>query len=174
MLKFNYKLSVKERVKAKCPRHPRYNPERDGRGGIVGTCTACYSLYDPLEARNKLDAAVREFVRQAVGCRQGTPQKEAAAARRSTGGGVTMPRRWSDVFTLISQRKAGHCGGKTTPANELTWEGTFRRAAHLRCLDGATAVRQYGSLSHPLGCADWHSRLELPLSENSVSALDGS
>ncbi len=36
-----------------------------------------------------------------------------------------MPQRWSDVFTLISQRKAGHCGGKTTPADELTWEGTF-------------------------------------------------
>ena len=65
MLKFNYKLTVKERVKAKCPRHPRYNPERDGRGGIVGTCTACYRLYDLLEARNKLDAAVREFVRRA-------------------------------------------------------------------------------------------------------------
>jgi len=36
-----------------------------------------------------------------------------------------MPRRWSDVFTLISQRKAGHRGGKTTPADELTWEGIF-------------------------------------------------
>jgi hypothetical protein len=65
MLKFNYKLTVKERVKAKCPRHPGYNPERDGRRGIKGTCTACYSLYDLLEARNKLDAAVREFVRRA-------------------------------------------------------------------------------------------------------------
>ena len=36
-----------------------------------------------------------------------------------------MPRRWSNVFTLISQRKAGHCGGKTTPADELTWVGIF-------------------------------------------------
>jgi hypothetical protein len=36
-----------------------------------------------------------------------------------------MPRRWSDVFTLISQRKVGHCLGKTTPADELTWEGIF-------------------------------------------------
>ena len=54
-----------------------------------------------------------------------------------------MPRRWSDVFTLISQRKAGHCGAKTTPADELTWEGTFRRAAYLRRLDGAPVVRQY-------------------------------
>jgi hypothetical protein len=34
MFQFNYKLKVSERVKAKCNRHPRYNPERDGRGGI--------------------------------------------------------------------------------------------------------------------------------------------
>jgi hypothetical protein len=36
-----------------------------------------------------------------------------------------MPRRWSDVFTLVSRRKVGHCLGKTTPADEMTWEGTF-------------------------------------------------
>ena len=81
MLKFNYKLTVKERVKAKCPRHPRYNPERNGRGGIIGNCTVCYSLYDLLEARNKLDSAVREFVRR----RQGATQKETEAASRANG-----------------------------------------------------------------------------------------
>ena len=36
MLQFNYKLKVSERVKAKYDRHPRYNPERDGRGCIQG------------------------------------------------------------------------------------------------------------------------------------------
>ena len=36
-----------------------------------------------------------------------------------------MPRRWSDIFTLTKQRKVGRCGGKTTPADERTWEGTF-------------------------------------------------
>ena len=66
-----------------------------------------------------------------------------------------MPRRWSEVFTLISQRKAGHCRGKTTPADELNLGRYFRRAAYLRRLDGAPVVRQYGSLSHPLGRADW-------------------
>jgi hypothetical protein len=34
MLQFNYKLKVAERVKAECERHPRYNPEREGRAGI--------------------------------------------------------------------------------------------------------------------------------------------
>jgi hypothetical protein len=28
MFQFSYKLKVSERVKAKCERHPRYNPER--------------------------------------------------------------------------------------------------------------------------------------------------
>jgi hypothetical protein len=65
MLKFNYKLTVKERVKAKCARHPQYNPEKHGRGKIIGGCSTCFNLYDLLEARNKLDAAVREFVRRA-------------------------------------------------------------------------------------------------------------
>ena len=44
MFQFTYKLKVAERVKAKCERHPRYNPEREGRGGIKGGCSTC-SLY---------------------------------------------------------------------------------------------------------------------------------
>jgi hypothetical protein len=30
MLQFTYKLKLTERVKAKCSRHPRYNPVKDG------------------------------------------------------------------------------------------------------------------------------------------------
>lgn len=65
MYKFSYKLSVRERVTAKCDRHPRYNPEKDGRGGIKGACSACYSLYDLHTARAALDAAVQQFIRRA-------------------------------------------------------------------------------------------------------------
>jgi hypothetical protein len=36
MFQFTYKLKITGRIKAKCERHPRYNPERDGRGGIRG------------------------------------------------------------------------------------------------------------------------------------------
>ena len=46
MFQFSYKVKIAERVKAKCERHPRYNPERDRRGGITGGCTTCFSLYD--------------------------------------------------------------------------------------------------------------------------------
>ena len=36
MFQLTNKLKVIERVKAKCDRHPRYNPEHDGKGGIKG------------------------------------------------------------------------------------------------------------------------------------------
>ena len=66
MFQFNYKLKVSKRVKAKCDRHPRYNPERDGRGGIKGGCSTCFSLFDLHQARLMLDSAHREFLRRVV------------------------------------------------------------------------------------------------------------
>jgi hypothetical protein len=66
MFQFNYRLKVAERVKAKCERHPRYNPEREGRGGIKGGCSTCFSLFDLHQARLSLDAAHREFLRRAL------------------------------------------------------------------------------------------------------------
>ena len=53
MFQFSYKLKVAERVKAKCQRHPRYNPERDGRGGIKGGCSTCFSLFDLHQATDE-------------------------------------------------------------------------------------------------------------------------
>ena len=46
-------------------RHPRYNPVKDGRAGIRGGCSTCFSLYDVHQARIALDLAQREFVRRA-------------------------------------------------------------------------------------------------------------
>ena len=66
MIQFTYKLKITERVKGKCNRHPRYNPEKDGRAGIRGACSSCFSLYDLYQARIALDAAQREFIRRAV------------------------------------------------------------------------------------------------------------
>jgi hypothetical protein len=55
MFQFTYKLKITEPIKAKCERHPRYNPERDGRGGIRGGCSACFSLFDLHQARLSLE-----------------------------------------------------------------------------------------------------------------------
>jgi hypothetical protein len=65
MFQFHYKLKVSQRVKAKCKRHPRYNPEREGRGGIKGGCSTCFSLFDLHQARLSPDVAHREFLRRA-------------------------------------------------------------------------------------------------------------
>jgi hypothetical protein len=66
MIQFTYKLKITERVKGKCNRHPRYNPKKDGRAGIRGACSCCFSLYDLYQARIALDAAQREFIRRAA------------------------------------------------------------------------------------------------------------
>src|SRR5947209_1647858 len=72
MLQFTYKLKITERVKGKCDRHPRYNPEKDGRAGIRGACSCCFFLYDLHQARIALDAAQREFIRRAAPWRRVT------------------------------------------------------------------------------------------------------
>lgn len=66
MLQLTYKLKIAERVKGKCNRHPRFNPEKDGRAGIRGACSCCFSLYDLYQARLALDAAQCEFIRGAA------------------------------------------------------------------------------------------------------------
>src|SRR5579863_3472497 len=69
-----------ERVKGKCSRHPRYNPEKDGRAGIRGACSCCFSLYDLYQARIALDAAQREFLRRAAPwIRRREPRRTEAA-----------------------------------------------------------------------------------------------
>jgi hypothetical protein len=30
----------------KCPKHPRYNPELNGQGGIRGGCLFCHIVFD--------------------------------------------------------------------------------------------------------------------------------
>ena len=66
MMKLAYKLKVAERLTAKCSRHPRYNPEKDGRGGIKGGCIGCWALFDLHQSRLALEAAVQKFQRLAA------------------------------------------------------------------------------------------------------------
>ena len=34
------------KIKLKCPKHVRYDPSRDGLGGIKGGCVECTALWD--------------------------------------------------------------------------------------------------------------------------------
>jgi hypothetical protein len=98
MLQFTYKLKITERVKAKCERHTRYNPEKDGRAGIRGGCSCCFSLYDLYQARIALDTAQREFIRRATpwthprlprrlkSASEAEPSSETAVRRVRSGG----------------------------------------------------------------------------------------
>lgn len=66
MLRFTYKARLSERVSAKCNRHPRYNPEKDGRGGVHGGCSTCFALFDLYQSRVALEAAIGKFQRLAA------------------------------------------------------------------------------------------------------------
>jgi hypothetical protein len=66
LLKIRYDERIRERVNAKCPRHPRYDPESEGKNGVRDRCSTCYSLLAIHEARLELDSAIREFHRRAA------------------------------------------------------------------------------------------------------------
>jgi hypothetical protein len=121
MFQFTYKLKVAERVKAKCERHPRYNPGRDGRGGIRG-CSTCFSLYDLHHARLMLDSAHKDFLRKAIPwTRSHKPRNkpEVNTQRKPTLGGTTvqpegLQRNPSPLSTC--PREAGSRGLFPSPA----------------------------------------------------------
>jgi hypothetical protein len=54
----------------KCPRHPRYNPERDGAGAIRGGCRYCVAIYElyagELAVEQSLQALDQQIARCAV------------------------------------------------------------------------------------------------------------
>src|ERR1700758_1858550 len=103
MLQFTYKLKITERVKGKCSRHPRYNPEKDGRAGIRGACSCCFSLYDLHQARIALDTAQREFIRRAA---PWTRPREPRHKREDTTEEPTSPHSHADG-QLIRRRRIG-------------------------------------------------------------------
>jgi hypothetical protein len=101
MFQFTYKLKVAERVKAKCERHPRYNPERDGRGGIKGGCSTCFSPFDLHQARLSLDAAHGEFLRRASPWTQVPPPRTKPQSVAQNGRPCKKQDSESRVFLFL-------------------------------------------------------------------------
>jgi hypothetical protein len=54
------------RWKGRCPKHPRYSPERDGRGGIRGGCQRCEMLLEIYTHHAALVRLIREFGTRSV------------------------------------------------------------------------------------------------------------
>ena len=49
------------RWKGRCSKHPRYSPEIDGQGGVVGGCQRCSMLLDIHTHHSRLVRAIRDF-----------------------------------------------------------------------------------------------------------------
>jgi hypothetical protein len=65
MLKFRMKLKLNDGVQAKCKKHPKYNPEKEG-SNIKGGCSTCLQLWDLYRSKLELERAVRIFQRNAA------------------------------------------------------------------------------------------------------------
>jgi hypothetical protein len=65
MLKFEINLRVKEKIRAKCTRHPKYDPSLDQRLHSESGCTACTDIRNLHAARIALEDAARAFERRA-------------------------------------------------------------------------------------------------------------
>jgi hypothetical protein len=83
MLAFRFSLHIKMKVKGKCPKHPRFNPEM-GEGAIRGGCPDCSALYQVVEARDRATRALREFEDLA------TPYRVLRKARKPLKARVSM------------------------------------------------------------------------------------
>lgn len=66
MLRLKTKLRVNSRVEVKCDKHPRYNPEKEGRGGIRGACTRCEHLFQIFNTWQTFQNALRDYTQMTV------------------------------------------------------------------------------------------------------------
>lgn len=65
MLKLNYKLRLNQTIRAKCERHPAYDPSTVGKDFISDRCATCKDILDLYESKIELEKAVRNFDRRA-------------------------------------------------------------------------------------------------------------
>jgi len=63
MLKFRFKLKINDAIEAKCRRHPRFNPEKEGHN-VKGGCSTCLKLWNVYRAKLELERSVRLFYRE--------------------------------------------------------------------------------------------------------------
>jgi hypothetical protein len=77
VFRFNVKIRVSQRGRAKCSRHPHFDPSAEGFDVIRDSCSTCKDIKYLFEAQVALERATRDFVRRA------TPWE----ARRKVSGG---------------------------------------------------------------------------------------
>ena len=68
MLHLKINLRVRRSVRVKCPRHPRYNPEREGAGAIRGGCRYCLAMYDLYAGKLAVERSLQALEQQIARC----------------------------------------------------------------------------------------------------------
>jgi hypothetical protein len=66
------------RWKGRCSKHPRYNPEMDGLGGIRGGCRRCEMLLEIYTNHTSLVRLIREFGTRADVRTRSAEEKDAS------------------------------------------------------------------------------------------------
>lgn len=65
MLRIQINLRIKESVKARCPRHPKFDPSIDDRMNTEPGCSTCSDIRALEASRVALESAARSFERRA-------------------------------------------------------------------------------------------------------------
>jgi hypothetical protein len=65
MLKFRIDVRVKEQIRARCPKHPKFDPSLDLRLNSEPRCSTCSDIRLLHSSRLELEEAVRAFDRRA-------------------------------------------------------------------------------------------------------------
>jgi len=69
MLRLRINLRVRRSVRVKCPRHLRYNPERDGAGGTIrGGCRYCLVMYELYAGKLAVERSLQALEQQIARC----------------------------------------------------------------------------------------------------------
>ena len=67
-LRLKINLRVRRSVRVKCPRHPRYNPEREGAGAIRGGYRYCVALYELYAGKLAVERSLQALEQQITRC----------------------------------------------------------------------------------------------------------
>ena len=68
MLRLKINLRMRQSVRVKCPRHPRYNPERQGAGAIRGGCRYCVALYELYASKLAVERSLQALEQHIMRC----------------------------------------------------------------------------------------------------------
>jgi hypothetical protein len=69
---------VNQTVKAKCERHPAYDPSVAGKDYISDRCATCKEILDLYDSMLSLDRAVKHFERRATFWQISRPQAKTS------------------------------------------------------------------------------------------------